>query len=81
MDKGVNLCDFGDILSHATTIGYGWNEAHEILVNENLCAMYGVQHVYKEEIQYIENLDAKKIIESYFEKEQVEDFYIKPKSG
>lgn len=81
MEKGVNLCDFGDILSHATSIGYNWNQAHNILVDADLCAMYGTQHVYKEETQYIEDEDARKIIESYFEKEQVEDFYIKPKGG
>ena len=81
MKKGVNLCDFGDILSHAETIGYGWNEAHDILVKANICAMYGTQHVYKEDVSEIEDEDARKIISSYFEKEGVKDFYIKPKGG
>lgn len=43
--------------------------------------MYGVQYVNVGEVDEIENEDAKKIIKSYFEKEKVDDFYIKPKGG
>lgn len=74
--KNKNVCDFGDILSYACTIGYDWNQAHEILVDANYCAMYGPQDVYKGELED-DGSDAYKIMSGYFEHENVTEFQIK----
>lgn len=79
MEKGVNLCDFGDILSHAERLGYGWNQAHAIL--DNYYPYHGEYYVCLAKVEQDENEDAKKILVSYFERHQIEDFYIKPKGG
>lgn len=79
MEKNVNLCDFGDILSHAETLGYSWNEAHEIL--DDYYPRNGMKHLYRDDIEEESNPPAKEILLSYFEKEQVKDFYIEPKSS
>jgi len=36
----VDLFEFSDILAHACTMGYSWNNAHEILVKDEICPMY-----------------------------------------
>lgn len=81
--KKTNVCDFSDILKCAQKLGYGWNEAHEILVKANYCAMYGPQQVYLEEITEEEcpNEDARKILLAFFEQEKVKEFQINPKGG
>jgi hypothetical protein len=34
--RKTNLADIGDLLHHAGTVGYKWNQAHEILVNDSV---------------------------------------------
>jgi len=75
--KKQNTCDFADILSHAETLGYKWNKAHNIL--DNYTPAYGPRTVYLEEVEEEENEDAKKILLSYFKVSQVEEFVILPK--
>ncbi len=58
--KRKNVCDFSVILFCAEDLGYGWNTAHDILVDANIAAIYGAQDVYIEDIDEIENEDAKK---------------------
>ena len=60
MEKGVNLCDFGDILLHAESIGYGWNEAHEIL--DDYYPYHGTTHVYRDDVEEDTNLAAREIL-------------------
>lgn len=81
--KKTNVCDFGDILHCATKLGYNWNQAHEILVDNDYCAMYGAQMVYKNDIteEGCPNIDARKILLAFFEEEQVDEFQINPKGG
>lgn len=40
MRKNVTLIDFGDLLHYASSIGFNWNQAHEILVNDEVPPMY-----------------------------------------
>ena len=37
--KQVMLVEFGDLLGHAETIGYDWNQAHDILVKDGVPPM------------------------------------------
>ncbi len=39
MRTKVTLIDFGDLLRYATTIGFHWNQAHDILVKDEVCPM------------------------------------------
>jgi hypothetical protein len=36
----VNLFDWTDLLHYACTIGYHWNQAHDILVKDEVPPMY-----------------------------------------
>lgn len=87
----VNLIDFTDLLFHAETLGYGWNQAHDIL--DKFVPRYGMKNVYLYEIEDndtdpedrdpdVEPIseDAKKIMLSFFKKHNVDEFSIKPKS-
>lgn len=87
----VNLIDFTDLLFHAKTLGYEWNQAHDIL--DNFYPYYGVKNVYLYQIEDndtdpedrdpdVEPIseDAKKIMLSFFKKHNVDEFSIKPKS-
>lgn len=40
MVKKVTLVDFTDTLFVAEKIGYSWNQAHDILVRDEICTMY-----------------------------------------
>lgn len=40
MVKKVTLVEFSDTLSSAENVGFSWNEAHEILVNDEIFPMY-----------------------------------------
>lgn len=40
MVKRVTLVDFTDTLFVAEKIGYSWNQAHDILVRDEICPMY-----------------------------------------
>lgn len=77
--KKKNVCDFGDILFCAESLGYGWNQAHDIL--DNYAPRYGARDVYFYEIEEEENPDAKRILKAFFEQENVSEFQINPKSS
>lgn len=74
-----NVCDFSDLLFHAESLGYGWNEAHGML--DNIYPMHGPQDVYHSEVsEYGLCKDGEKILNSFFDKEGVGEFQINPKS-
>ena len=74
----VFLIDFSDLLYTAVGIRYGWNQAHELL--KEVYPYYGVKTVYKSELDEIENKDARKILEEFFnEQPDLKKFSIKPK--
>lgn len=77
--KKANIVEFTDLLSHAVTIGYCWNQAHEILVKDEVPPMYECKkrEMYLEEIGlngYSE--DTMKILTSFFEENKVTEFTI-----
>ena len=83
MTKGMNVCDVGDILWYAESIGYAWNHALDILRKAEYVAMYGPQCVCRDEIteEQVPNEDARKILLGYFDHEKVDEFQINPKGG
>jgi len=74
--KKTNLVDFGDILSHATTLGYDWNSIHDVLVKDGICPMYEQNSVdvYLSDVRsnaYGWTNDTVKILQSFLEKNKV----------
>lgn len=76
-----NVCDFGDILSHAETLGYTWNGAHELL--DRIYPYHGAMDIYVDEITEEEdyNEDTIKIVHSFAKHHGVTEFQINPKGG
>lgn len=75
--KKVTLVEFSDLLHHAETIGYFWNQAHEILVKDEVPPMYetktsDIDKTSAEDFGWSE--DSKKIVESFMEKNNLEEF-------
>lgn len=40
MVKVVTLVSFSDTLFSAEKVGFSWNQAHKILINDEICPMY-----------------------------------------
>lgn len=79
----VNLYDFGDLLSCAVKVGYGWDEAYDILVSDGVSSMYETSNrtFYKSECTPENNAhyhnyssDTIKILQAFFEEENVNEF-------
>ncbi len=65
-----NLVEFSELLRHAETLGYGWNQAHQILVDDEVPPMYETKkrEVDLDEIdEHSWGEDSKKIVRSYME--------------
>jgi len=79
--KTTLLIDFGDLLSHAETLGFTWNGAHKIL--DSIYPAYGVKEIYVDELdEYELSEDARKIVDSFIKTNKIkESFSIAPKSG
>lgn len=76
----MDVYGFGDILSYAGTIGYDYNEAHDIL--DYYYPSYGMRCVEKGVvINEEEDEDAKKILMGFFEQEGLNEFYFSTKGG
>ena len=72
--KQTNMADWTDLLHHAVTLGYGWNEAHDFLVADEVCPMYEARtrDIYPGVGDDYGWSDAScKIVESYLKKEGV----------
>lgn len=81
--RKTNLADFGDILQCATRHGYNWNQAHEILVNDEIPPMYEspTQEYYLSDLgdspancAYSWSEDTWKILKAFFAQEGVDEF-------
>jgi hypothetical protein len=81
--KKVNLADFGDLLSCAEKNGYSWNQAHEILVNDDIPPMnesptldYYLSDVGAEgeSCAYDWSDDTRKIMRAFFQQENIKEF-------
>jgi len=86
--KQQNTIEFSDLLSHAETLGYSWNKAHDILdswypsYGPTTISRYMIDPNYDESEaeNYETNEDAQKILVSFFETSKVDEFVILPKS-
>ncbi len=81
MKKNVTLVDFSDVLSIAESVGYSWNQAHDILVNDNICPMYEInQFDYyvsdfdEKENPYGYSEDTLKIMNAFCKSNNLEEF-------
>jgi hypothetical protein len=81
----VNLFDFSALLSCAEKLGFGWNEAHDIMVNDGVPPMNEskTNDFYIEECTPEGNKDAceysddtLKILNAFFKQEDIEEFTI-----
>lgn len=79
----VDLYEFSDLLSCAGTIGYNWNQAHDILVKDEVPPMYETKTIefYASECTpeanehaYGYSEDTLKILQAFFKQEKVEMF-------
>lgn len=79
--KRTLLINFGDLLSHAETLGFSWNGAHKIL--DDIYPYYGVREIYIDELDERGlSEDARKIVDSFIKENKIkESFSIAPKSG
>jgi hypothetical protein len=81
--KKVNLCAFSDLLFCAKKIGFNWNQAHDILVKDEVPPMYELnsKEIYKSECSIEANKhccgyseDTLKILNAFFKQENVTEF-------
>ena len=77
--KKVNLADFGDLLTHAVTMGYFWNQAHEFLVKDEVVPMYEskTRDHYMSEVlnnDYGWSEDSLKVVKSFMEAHNITEF-------
>ena len=78
--RKVILVDWSDIIGHAVySMGYSWNDAHEILLP--YCPQYELKtlEICIEEIEeYTENEDAIKIVKEFFDKNNLTEITVVP---
>jgi hypothetical protein len=69
MIRNATLVSFSDLLTYATQKGFGWNEAHGILVPDEYAQLipnHGVNEVTREEVvkEWVEG-DCREIVWGY----------------
>jgi len=74
----IDLYDFSDLLFHAESLGYDWNTAHHFL--DYIYPYHGVRNVTEEDLEELQE-DGKKVLKSFMESEELEEFSISPKGG
>lgn len=79
--KKVNLADFSDLLFQAQKCGYSWNEAHKILVDDQVPPMnesnsreYYMSDIENNEYGWSE--DTLKIVKSFMKSNRVKSFTV-----
>ena len=77
----VDLFEFSDLLFCAEKNGYGWNEAHKILVDDEVPPMYERKKVSYTTGEINNNdygfsEDSLKILKAFFKQENLEEFTI-----
>jgi hypothetical protein len=80
MVKKVNLVNFSETLQVAEKIGYSWNEAHKILVSDEICPMYEcnsrnycISDFDYQKNQYGYSQDTLKIMNAFFNEHDLEE--------
>lgn len=82
MPKHVVLVTFPELLSFSETIGFGWNQAHNILVNDGIPPMYECNsrdyYIYdftqSEDSEYDYSENTIKIMKGFFDKHKLTEF-------
>jgi hypothetical protein len=74
-----NTIEFSELLFHACTLGYNWNQAHNILDHYYPC--HGPRTISIDNANEEENTDAKKILKSFFKTSKVDVVIILSKVG
>lgn len=77
----VNLFEFGDLVECGERLGYDYNQAHDILVNDEVPPMYEAKkrEFYIGEINnndYGYSEDTLKILKAFFREKNLEEFVI-----
>lgn len=73
----INLYEFRDLLFHATSVGYGWDEAHELLVDDRVPPMHELnkRNFYKEKLEELGySNDSILILETFFDTKSIKKF-------
>ena len=73
------LVEFSDLLFHGETMGYGWNDLHEIMVNDEVVPMYEckVRDIELDECDpsvYGWSEDSCKVLKSFMKKNKIKGF-------
>jgi len=81
MKRGVNLVQFTDLLFYAQKIGFNWNEAHKILVDDGVPPMYETKsrQYYLSDIiknDYGWSEESVKIVKGFMELEKIEEMVL-----
>lgn len=76
----TNLVEFPDLLYYATSVGYGWNEARDILVEACVVPMYEIA-TREFELEYLDEYinqdsEAYKIVEGFMKKNNVTEITV-----
>ena len=80
--KKMNICDFAELLDHAKTLGFHWNQAHDLLVKADLFVGHLTRDHYKDGC-YCEpdqHVEARQILKSFMNLHRIEEVYITPKN-
>lgn len=81
MVKKVTLVDFSETLFSAEKVGFGWNQAHDILVSDEICPMnecnsreYHISDFDEKDNPYGYSEDTLKIMNAFCEEHDLTEF-------
>ena len=76
----VDLYEFDDLLRCAERIGYGWNNAHNILMEDQIPPMYELRKMEYHKSEFDDesadeySLDTQRIMLAFFKQENLSEF-------
>lgn len=81
MIKVMAVCDFSDLLEHAVSIGFNWNNAHDLLEKAKINIGRITTDNYSDNAycEANEHVEAREILKSFMDKNNLQKFYITPK--
>jgi hypothetical protein len=73
-----NVAEFTDLLKYAVEIGYQWNDAHDILINDRVHPLEeSHSFIDEEDFEFSEwSEDSVKIVKGFMEKHGVTEFML-----
>jgi hypothetical protein len=78
MIKVMAICDFSDLLNHAQEMGFDWNNAHDLLRKADIYV--GTIYYGDADLETGTHIEARKILKSFMDKNDLQKFYITPKN-